>query len=145
MGTTKNEVFSQATTEMANLLKALGHPARFEIINLIKDSKDCTTNSILDLIPLSQSTISQHLAELRNAQIITAKNIGNAVSYQINDSILKKVENYFNPEKTKKEFSNGSSLESYNHKKSFKANPKLKKENYNFNHLDIKKSATSSD
>ncbi|MBC7494611.1 MAG: transcriptional regulator, partial [Flavobacterium sp.] len=41
MGTTKDRIFSDATNEMATMLRALGHPARFEIINLLKSEKTC--------------------------------------------------------------------------------------------------------
>lgn len=95
MGTTKNHIFSSETTEMANLLKAIGHPARFEIINLLRTEKTCCGTTIMNLIPLSQSTLSKHLSELKNAAIISCENKGNHHNYTLNENALKKIATYF--------------------------------------------------
>ncbi len=149
MGTTTTKgIFSDATTEMANMLKALGHPARFEIINLLKTEKTCCGSTIMNLIPLSQSTIFKHLTELKNADIITCENKGSSANYTLNENALQKIEFYFKnntfkqsvvlPEIKKVTVLNSTTETIYTNKKSIKSNSKLKKENYVFKHLLLK-------
>lgn len=149
MGTTKDRIFSDATNEMATMLRALGHPARFEIINLLKSEKTCCGVAIMNLIPLSQSTISKHLSELKNASIITCTNKGNTTNYTLNENALKKIESYFTadfakvkriaPQKVKKTVAVATKKENLLIvKKSNKVNRNLKKENYVFKHLLLK-------
>ena len=149
MGTTKDRIFSDATNEMATMLRALGHPARFEIINLLKSEKTCCGIAIMNLIPLSQSTISKHLSELKNAAIITCTNKGNTTNYTLNENALKKIESYFTadfvkvkriaPQKVKKTVAVATKKENLLIvKKSNKVNRNLKKENYVFKHLLLK-------
>lgn len=148
MGTTKDRIFSDATNEMAAMLRALGHPARFEIINLLKAEKTCCGVAIMNLIPLSQSTISKHLSELKNAAIITSTNTGNTTNYTLNENALKKIESYFNTDAAKVIVSaiadvktvaaNAKKANVLLAKKSHKVNKNLKKENYVFKHLLLK-------
>ncbi|MBC7493924.1 MAG: helix-turn-helix transcriptional regulator [Flavobacterium sp.] len=149
MGTTKDRIFSDATNEMATMLRALGHPARFEIINLLKSEKTCCGIAIMNLIPLSQSTISKHLSELKNAAIITVTNKGNITNYTLNENALKKIESYFNAdfaiaktialEEVIKTVAVATKKENLLIvKKSNKVNRNLKKENYVFKHLLLK-------
>jgi DNA-binding transcriptional ArsR family regulator len=67
MGLTKTEGFSKSQIELASLAKALGHPARIAIIQFLARQKTCMCGDIVEELPLSQSTVSQHLKELKNA------------------------------------------------------------------------------
>jgi DNA-binding transcriptional ArsR family regulator len=148
MGTTKDRIFSDATNEMAAMLRALGHPARFEIINLLKSEKTCCGVAIMNLIPLSQSTISKHLSELKNAAIITSTNKGNTTNYTLNENALKKIESYFSTGATKANAIavadvktvalDDKKAKALFAKRSNKVNKNLKKENYVFKHLLLK-------
>lgn len=154
MGATKDGIFSTATNEMANLLKAFGHPARFEIINLLRSEKTCCGTTIMSLIPLSQSTISKHLSELKNAEIISCVNKGNGTNYTLNEGVLKKIESYFTFDANKLDPDVSKNLnpvtsdntpkiekiKEIKSKKVRKINLQLKKENYIFKHLLIKSS-----
>jgi DNA-binding transcriptional ArsR family regulator len=85
MGLTKTEAFSKSQIELAALAKALGHPARIAIIQFLAKQKTCICGDIVDELPLSQSTVSQHLKELRNVGLIKGNIDGPSVCYCINE------------------------------------------------------------
>ena len=58
------------TEELARFAKALGHPTRIKILNYLENQSCCFTGDLLEVIPLAQSTISQHLKELKDAGLI---------------------------------------------------------------------------
>ena len=70
MGARKSEVFSTRENELAELAKALGHPARVAILKALAEQNACICGQIVDLVPLAQSTVSQHLKELKAAGLI---------------------------------------------------------------------------
>ena len=70
MGTRKSEVFSAEENELAELAKALGHPARIAILKELARQNVCVCGQIVDVLPLAQSTVSQHLKELKAAGLI---------------------------------------------------------------------------
>ncbi|MBL6449954.1 winged helix-turn-helix transcriptional regulator [Fulvivirga sp. 29W222] len=85
MGLSKIEKFTAEQNEMAKLAKALGHPARIAIIQFLVKTKSCVCGDIVDELPLSQSTVSQHLKELKTAGLIKGTIDGPSVCYCIND------------------------------------------------------------
>lgn len=87
MGLTKAEKFTVEQNELATLAKALGHPARIAIIQFLVRSKACVCGDIVDELPLSQSTVSQHLKELKTAGLIKGTIDGPSVCYCINDKV----------------------------------------------------------
>ncbi|MBL4593957.1 MAG: winged helix-turn-helix transcriptional regulator [Flavobacteriales bacterium] len=70
MGITKTKQFTVNQNRKAELYKALGHPARIAIIEFLINHESCVCGDIVDELPLSQSTISQHLKELKKSGII---------------------------------------------------------------------------
>jgi len=62
--------YSQDTEQLARFAKALGHPARIIILKYLSNQSCCYTGDLLDVLPLAQSTISQHLKELKDAGLI---------------------------------------------------------------------------
>lgn len=80
----KTEAFSNNERRAARLAKALGHPARIAILRLLLRRQTCICGDIVDEIPLSQSTVSQHLRELKNAGLIRGTIAGTSVCYCIN-------------------------------------------------------------
>ncbi|MDP3352886.1 MAG: metalloregulator ArsR/SmtB family transcription factor [Flavobacteriaceae bacterium] len=70
---------------MAKYLKALAHPARILIMKHLASSNICFCGDIVDVLPLSQSTVSQHLKELKNAGLIKGEIEGVKVCYCIDD------------------------------------------------------------
>lgn len=85
MGLTKTEEFTKAQNDLAVLTKALGHPARIAIIQFLIKTKSCVCGDIVDELPLSQSTVSQHLKELKNAGLIKGDIEGPSVCYCIDE------------------------------------------------------------
>ena len=72
------------------MLKALGHPTRLEIVaGLMKD--ECSVGEIQKKLGVPQSTISQHLRVLRNSGIITARKEGAKRCYKVVDSRARKI------------------------------------------------------
>ena len=85
MGLTKTEEFTKAQNELALLAKALGHPARIAILQFLIQKKSCICGDIVEELPLSQSTVSQHLNELKKAGLIKGDIEGPSVCYCIDE------------------------------------------------------------
>jgi predicted transcriptional regulator len=81
MGASKTEHFSDRDNELAGLMKALGHPARIAILELLIKKDSCICGDIVDELPLAQATVSQHLRELKNAGLIKGTIEGTAICY----------------------------------------------------------------
>lgn len=85
MGTTKAEEFTAADNQLARWAKALSHPARVAILNVLMRRQACICGDIVDELPLSQSTVSQHLKELKEAGLIKGDVDGPRVCYCIDE------------------------------------------------------------
>jgi ArsR family transcriptional regulator, arsenate/arsenite/antimonite-responsive transcriptional repressor len=83
MGLTKTDSFSDRQNELAQFMKALGHPARIAIVEHLLKVSNCMCGGIVDVLPLAQPTVSQHLKELKNAGIIKGDIDGTSVCYCI--------------------------------------------------------------
>ncbi len=84
MAFSKAEQFDVNDIKISELAKALSHPARIAILRTIAENKMCICGDIVDKLPLAQSTISQHLRELRKAELITGEIDGPRSCYSIN-------------------------------------------------------------
>lgn len=69
----------------SEILKTLGHPVRLKIVEGLMASGDCNVNDIVSRLKMPQSTVSQHLALLRNKGIIAPKKEGVRTCYQVID------------------------------------------------------------
>lgn len=85
MGTSKSEEFSLKDNILAKYAKALSHPARVAIIRLIIQKQACICGELVDELPLSQSTVSQHLKELKEAGLIKGEISGPKTCYCIDE------------------------------------------------------------
>src|SRR5688572_3481781 len=85
MGLSKSEEFTETQNDVATLAKALAHPARIAILNHLVKTKSCVCGDIVDELPLSQSTVSQHLKELKEAGLIKGNIAGTSVCYCIDE------------------------------------------------------------
>ncbi|MCU0325848.1 MAG: metalloregulator ArsR/SmtB family transcription factor [Spirosomaceae bacterium] len=85
MGITKTESFTTQQNELANILKALAHPARVAIIDYLLTVDECICSDIVNELPLAQPTVSQHLKELKNAGIIKGSIDGKSICYCIDE------------------------------------------------------------
>lgn len=91
MGATKTDHFTDSQNELAQWMKALGHPARIAIIEFLLKTPGCICGDIVDELPLSQPTVSQHLKELKTAGIIQGTIDGTAICYCLNPETIQKI------------------------------------------------------
>jgi DNA-binding transcriptional ArsR family regulator len=84
MGITKTELFTQEQNALATIAKAFAHPARIAIIEYLLKANACVNSSLVHEIGLAQPTVSQHMRELKDADIIKGTVEGVSVSYCIN-------------------------------------------------------------
>lgn len=96
MGATKTDNFTENQNQLAGLLKALAHPARVAIIEHLVSTDKCVCGDIVDVIPLAQATVSQHLKELKNAGLIKGNIEGNAVCYCVDCDNWEKLKTMLN-------------------------------------------------
>ena len=90
MGLSKTEEFTKSQNEIAALAKALGHPARVAILQFLAVQKSCVCGDIVNQLPLSQSTVSQHLKELKKVGLIKGDIEGPSVCYCVDVKVLTK-------------------------------------------------------
>ncbi len=72
----------------ARICKALGHPARVRIVEHLRSMDRCICGEIVDMLPLAQSTVSQHLKCLKNAGLIQGNVEGPRTCYCLNKDVL---------------------------------------------------------
>lgn len=101
MGASKTEDYTNKQLQIATIAKALGHPARIAIVEYLLKTNACICGDIVNELSLAQPTISQHLKELKNAEIIKGEISGNAICYCINEKTIEKIQNYFGAIATK--------------------------------------------
>ena len=80
----KKDAFSLKEQELAAFAKALAHPARIAILKVLAQKNECICGEIVEVLPLAQSTVSQHLKELKNAGLINGTIDGPRSCYCIN-------------------------------------------------------------
>jgi ArsR family transcriptional regulator len=84
MPKTKSELFDTELQAVAEIFKALSHPARLAILNYIGETGVCITGDISDELPLGRTTINQHLGELKKLDLIQGEVSGTKVNYCLN-------------------------------------------------------------
>ena len=87
MGVTKTQVFTDQQNRIADLAKALAHPARVAIIQHLLKEKSCVCGDLVEVLPLAQATVSQHLKELKNIGILHGEINPPRVCYCINETV----------------------------------------------------------
>ena len=95
MGATKTDHFSDNQNEIAIIAKALGHPARVAIVEYLAEMNECVCGKIVEILPLAQPTVSQHLKELKNAGIIKGEVEGNSICYCVDKKTIEIISRYF--------------------------------------------------
>lgn len=76
--------FDSETGQLAQFAKALAHPTRITILKYLENQSCCFTGDLVELLPISQSTVSQHLKELKNAGLIQGEINPPRIKYCIN-------------------------------------------------------------
>ncbi len=96
MAMSKKTLFENNENDLGNLCKALSHPARVRIIKLLLKKNDQTCQQIVDQLPLSQSTVSQHLSELRKYNLLKGKNVKTSMVYSLEKDQLSRIQKLIN-------------------------------------------------
>lgn len=96
MGITKTEGYESVILKMSNLLKALAHPTRLQIVMHLAKSPKCICGDLVEVLPLSQSTVSRHLSELKNAGFIIGNTEGNSICYCLNNETMQLLRDFVN-------------------------------------------------
>jgi len=99
----KAEKFDDSLQELARFAKVISHPARLAILKYLAETKTCISGDISDYLPLSRTTVSQHLKDLRNLGIIHGEIDGLRINYCLNleeiERFLGLFESFFEPVK----------------------------------------------
>lgn len=95
MGITKSELFKKRQNRVASLAKAFSHPARVAILEYLLGNQTCICNDLVNELPLSQSTITQHLKELKQIGIIKGEIEGPKVNYCIDEKVWEEARDIF--------------------------------------------------
>lgn len=94
MGLTRTDGYTESQTRLAELAKAIGHPARVAILEHLF-SCECICGQLVDALPLSQATVSQHLKAMKEAGLIDGKVDGTSVCYCINHETWDEIREIF--------------------------------------------------
>jgi ArsR family transcriptional regulator len=95
MSYSKKNEFEEAFERMAEFAKCLSHPARIAILKTLAERNTCICGEIVEVLPLAQSTVSQHLKELKKCGLITGEIDGPRSCYCINVDKLREMEELF--------------------------------------------------
>lgn len=95
MGISKTDLFTKKQNELANIAKALGHPARIAILQHLVKANACICNDLVGELGLAQPTISQHLKELKQMGLIQGSVEGTSICYCIDTKVWDKYKKLF--------------------------------------------------
>ncbi len=90
MAVSKKNEFAHEDIWLADVAKALSHPARIRILKILNDMNSCMVGNIVEQLPLAQATVSQHLKELRRVGLIDGEIDGPKICYCVNNKNLAK-------------------------------------------------------
>lgn len=95
MGLTRSEIFTEEQNRIAAIAKVIGHPARVAILQHLLKVQACICGDLVDIIGLSQPTISQHLKEMKKIDLISGSIDGTKVCYCVNVKTYKQIATTF--------------------------------------------------
>lgn len=84
----KTEAFNVELQDLAKFAKAISHPARLAILQFLAETKTCISGDISDYLPLSRSTVSQHLKDLKELGLIHGEIDGLKINYCLCNSTI---------------------------------------------------------
>ncbi len=94
MALNKKELFEEEDIQLAELAKSLSHPARIKILKILAERNTCICGEIVEILPLAQATVSQHLLELKKAGLVQGTIDGAKSCYCIDWKNFKKLEGF---------------------------------------------------
>jgi DNA-binding transcriptional ArsR family regulator len=92
----KKDAFSEDLQDLSRFAKVLSHPARLAILKYLAETKTCISGDISNCLPLSRSTVSQHLTELKAIGLIHGDIDGLKINYCLCNTVIKKYKDMFN-------------------------------------------------
>ena len=93
---TKVQLFEKELQETATIFKALSHPARLAILKYLAETKVCISGDISEELPLSRTTVHQHLKELKKLDLIKGQIEGVKTNYCLNANKLRLIKERLN-------------------------------------------------
>jgi len=93
--TLENINYEQSTEDLALFAKALSHPTRIAILKFLENQSCSCTGDLMEVLPLAQSTISQHIKELKKAGLIEGELNPPKINYTINQKNWSKAKKLF--------------------------------------------------
>ncbi len=91
----KLELFEEEQQEIASLARALSHPARVAILQFLASTPTCISIDISDFLPLSRTTVSQYLKELKSVSLIKGEVEGLKIKYCLNKNRIENLKKIF--------------------------------------------------
>ena len=92
----KKEIISEDQKAMARYAKAMGHPIRMYVLDLLSKQTCCYSGDLTEVLPIAKSTLSQHLKELKDAGLIQGEIEGPKIKYCLNQENWKVAQSLFN-------------------------------------------------
>jgi DNA-binding transcriptional ArsR family regulator len=92
---TDQRPYADHVIELAEIARALAHPGRIRILEILASHNSCFCGQIVDLLPLSQSTVSQHLRELKRVGLIQGEIEGPRTCYCLDHEMLNRAHDRF--------------------------------------------------
>lgn len=74
--------------QFSKICKALGHPARVRIVEYLREADQCICGEIVDILPLAQSTVSQHLKVLKESGLVKGEIEGPRTCYCLDRAVM---------------------------------------------------------
>ena len=90
-----SQKFDEHLQDLAKFARVISHPARLEILQYLAETKTCISGDISEHIPLSRTTVSQHLKELRDMGLIHGEIEGLKINYCLCNAVLSKYKTMF--------------------------------------------------
>ena len=95
MALNKKDLFEEDEILLADMAKAIAHPARIKILKILAERNTCICGEIVEILPLAQATVSQHLMELKKTGLVKGTISGAKSCYCINWKNFEKLEKFF--------------------------------------------------
>ena len=92
---TKKEVLTDEQKKVARYSKAMGHPIRMYVLELLSNQSCCYSGDLTEILPIANSTLSQHLKELKDAGLIQGEIEAPRIKYCINKASWKEAQELF--------------------------------------------------
>lgn len=91
----KEEIISVDQKARARFAKAMGHPIRMYVLELLSKQSCCYSGDLTEVLPIAKSTLSQHLKELKDAGLIQGEIEGPKIKYCLNQENWKVAQTLF--------------------------------------------------